>query len=511
MAPVMSSSMALPSDASNPSIPERVIRHQWEGTKYKRADGNFSHWTDTLKDALILNGLYAYVFESTIVRPDAEVEPRAHVNWGLNDRLAITFIKSALDDGEHRDLVTDKGAKQCFEDLKTRTQWEGPIKQIALLQEALSTYCSLSEPLPTTAGHVADIIKRAFDIGEVNQDLFTCIALLNSLNDPSFEALQNSVSTLISNSLRDTPCDPNAIRLLMENAQNIINAKAKSSHATALSARGGGRYRDTDLPGHNHGPGAMCCKNCLALKLPCRGHSKQFCVQKGGGMAGKSVADAQAAQTAHRASKSKAKTPSVTLPAAEKTFVAVTGLDGKMWYVDPTQLGQLPAPQDVTPFAGIASTALEPGQHTTEVWEHAGFMAQVEENLTNINWDQHATAIDERIMAADVSPVNQQKCNPITSTENIPFLVDSSATIHISPCREDFQTLRPIAPRVVKGLGGSSVSAIGIGTIHLHIAKGADIVLEDVFYIPNATVRLISVSLLAARSNLDSIFDHKSV
>ncbi|KAG6880661.1 hypothetical protein C0995_005046, partial [Termitomyces sp. Mi166 len=80
-------------------------------------------------------------------------------------------MKSAMDDIEHRDLITDQGAQHCFDDLKRRAQQEGPIKQISLLQEALSTYCSQTEALPTTASRITDIVKRAFDIGEINADL----------------------------------------------------------------------------------------------------------------------------------------------------------------------------------------------------------------------------------------------------------------------------------------------------------------------------------------------------
>ncbi|KAG6867635.1 hypothetical protein C0995_004728, partial [Termitomyces sp. Mi166 len=80
------------SDASMPSISERIIRHKWEGTKYSRADGNFHQWTEKLKDALILNGIYAYVFKPILSCPNATIEPRAHANWQLNDRLAITFM-----------------------------------------------------------------------------------------------------------------------------------------------------------------------------------------------------------------------------------------------------------------------------------------------------------------------------------------------------------------------------------------------------------------------------------
>ncbi|KAG5726350.1 hypothetical protein E4T56_gene19658 [Termitomyces sp. T112] len=363
MAPVTSST-SLPFDTSAPSIPEHVIHHKWEGPKYSQAKGNFHQWWEKLKDFLILNGIYAYIFDSTKPCPDIAIEPHAHMNWKQNDQLAITFIKSALVNDKHRNLVTGKGAVQCFNDLKSHAQREGPIKQIGLLQEALSTYCSTSEPLPTTAGCIVDTVKRAFYIGTIDAELFMCIALLNSLNDPSLEALQSSISTILSNSMKEKPCTPTDICLLMENAQNILNSKA--SHSTALLAKGGRRTsRTTDLPGHNHRPGA-----------------------KGGGMAGKSLYNACDAQKA-----SKLRNESTTFPNVNpaQTYVAITGPDGKAWYVNPSSLGQLPAPTKSAALANIPISL----DLSTECWEHAGFMA-FEEAQTSVNWKSYSGLIKDR-------------------------------------------------------------------------------------------------------------------
>ncbi|KNZ78861.1 hypothetical protein J132_09544 [Termitomyces sp. J132] len=372
MSPVLPSANLL-SDSSNPSVPERIIRHKWDGAKYSCADGNFTQWTEKLEDTMILNGIYAYIFSPILPCPSRDTEPRAYANWSMNDCLAITFMKSALDDVKHRDLVTNKGAHYCFQGLKTCMQRERPIKQIPLLQEALSTYCSQSEPLPATAIQVADIVKRAFDIGTIDVDLFTCITLLNSLNNPSFEALQNSVSTL-SKSTAMSPCMPTDIWLLMENVQNMINSKANTAQATAFNMKGGTRSHDTDLPGHNHGPGAVYCENCHSCGQPCQGHSKPFCVQKGGGMAGKSIADAQATQ---KASKKKSDSTLDSITTSAKSYVTITRIDGKLWYVNPSNLGQLPAPSKTATFTGIAAPQMPTpaSDFSTECWEHAGFIA----------------------------------------------------------------------------------------------------------------------------------------
>ena len=109
-------------------------------------------------------------------------------------------------------------------------------------------------------------------------------------------------------------------------------------------------------------------------------------------------------------------------------------------------------------------------------------------------------------LPSQVSPIQQNKHTPI-SLEDLPFYVDPGATVHISPEKSHFITLRPIAVRSVKGVGGSSITAIGLGDIKLCITCGAHIILQNVLFIPNATVWLISVSTLARDSQIIMYFD----
>jgi hypothetical protein len=85
--------------------------------------------------------------------------------------------------------------------------------------------------------------------------------------------------------------------------------------------------------------------------------------------------------------------------------------------------------------------------------------------------------------------------------------MDSGASIHISPDKGDFITLHPTPSHSVKGIGGTSITAFGVGDIKLRIARGASIVLHNALYIPHSTVRLISVGLLADDSNTVTHFD----
>jgi hypothetical protein len=95
------------------------------------------------------------------------------------------------------------------------------------------------------------------------------------------------------------------------------------------------------------------------------------------------------------------------------------------------------------------------------------------------------------------------------SLDNFPFIIDSGASVHISPDHSDFISLHP-KPRSVKGIGGSSISTVGVGDIKVHIARGTSIILRNTLYILNANVRLISVSSLTNDSNAVPHFDSSS-
>jgi hypothetical protein len=68
---------------------------------------------------------------------------------------------------------------------------------------------------------------------------------------------------------------------------------------------------------------------------------------------------------------------------------------------------------------------------------------------------------------------------------------DTGANIDISPCREDFFTFTPILPRAIKGFQGSSINAVGTGTIITD-----KFVMRCALFVPNASIRLMSISRL---------------
>jgi GAG-pre-integrase domain len=105
-----------------------------------------------------------------------------------------------------------------------------------------------------------------------------------------------------------------------------------------------------------------------------------------------------------------------------------------------------------------------------------------------------------------VSAINASKKVPL-SVIDYPFFLDTGATTHLSPERADFLDLRPIPPRSITGVGGTQICAIGVGTIRLSVGRGTRLVLEDVLYVPSATVCLVSVLALNRQHGFTSHFD----
>ncbi len=91
--------------------------------------------------------------------------------------------------------------------------------------------------------------------------------------------------------------------------------------------------------------------------------------------------------------------------------------------------------------------------------------------------------------------------------ETHPFWLDTATTTHISPKHLDFVILYPVPPHTVQGVGGSCIHGLGHGTVKLCLAKGIYLILEDVLYVPNATVRLLSVQALAQSFKVVAHFD----
>ena len=64
------------------------------------------------------------------------------------------------------------------------------------------------------------------------------------------------------------------------------------------------------------------------------------------------------------------------------------------------------------------------------------------------------------------------------------------------PDQSDFDTLSTIPPHPVRGLKGTCVYAVGLGSIKLCLCDGHNLILHNVLYIPTSKVCLVSVLAL---------------
>lgn len=116
---------------------------------------------------------------------------------------------------------------------------------------------------------------------------------------------------------------------------------------------------------------------------------------------------------------------------------------------------------------------------------------------TSLNWDNVTTPA----LAFSTG------CTPTVHARDLPFILDTGATCHISPEASDFKNLRSIPRHPVKGLSGSAVYATGMGNIKIRIAGGHTLKLVDALYITDANVRLISILVLNKGGNYTMHFN----
>lgn len=293
-------SVLLPTDAAYPRIRAAKLNSHWPASEppFERSNSDFAQFAIKLEIFLQQCGLDRYIFAKApllITAPSDTREPHAYDNWLCNNGLIIGVIRAAVDRSEHEGLVTSSTAKDCFDNLKKRALNEGPVKQVALLRESLSTYNPITSPLEVTARKICELVDRAFDIGDINRDLFKSIALLNSINDKAYKALQTQISRGLADSTKDNPYRSSNIRKLFETMDSLSTLSKSSTGDTALAAKATPFHSTSSnhLSGHNHGTGQLCCVLCQSLGFPCRGHTKEWCVQQGGGQAGKTIEESR--------------------------------------------------------------------------------------------------------------------------------------------------------------------------------------------------------------------------
>jgi hypothetical protein len=313
----------LASDAASPSITRIRVTTQYTGPKLDKLKGNYKKWLIAIELFLTLAGFNHYV-KGKGSKPGLN-EPRARINWEDNDELATALITSSLEEHEMEYVDRGKSAAECFTEIKARHKSVGPIRQVQLLQEALTMLCNHETALPITAEQICTKIDRAYEMGDITKDLFKCIALLSSLRD--YAHLCSIITRDLSMATVENPFTSTQLRTYLDREQNMMTADNKPTgqgNSMALMAR--------------NQISQITCTNCKRSR-----HTAEYCIAPGGGMAGKTIDESRQARRnkdLKRAKPSMSMTPNSN---QNKFQIRLNGPDGKAYFlnVDPSTIGIL--------------------------------------------------------------------------------------------------------------------------------------------------------------------------
>jgi hypothetical protein len=523
-----------PVTAAVPTVRLLTVSTLFPGEKLDKELSNWIAWKQAMFQYMGTSRLIRYTKPNAkSFRPNQFLDPIGYDNWVQNDECACAYIHGAISANEHLALGSEaltEDAAALWALLEARHKDDGPVTQVSLIREAMGLRAT-ADDFTTAPKEIVRIMERVFSMGPISNDTYTNFIILHSFSE--LQDMQFNIQDQLKMASKESPATPLTVLNYLREKQKIIdsNSSARTATSIALAAR------STPSPRNNKSRQALFCTGCKGNT-----HTHPYCIREGGGMAGRSIEESKAQRRKDmEAAKGKASMSTNGGGTGNRVPVAHTDSNGKAFisYVDPSALY---SSSGATAYANLASINTDEVVLSTEDLEHHAFAiihhvdvasAYLHGNFprddapagspsaddlpawmtingditSSLDWNAHSRPAD---LAAVSASAPNQASRTVASSEEFPFYLDSGATTHLSPSREDFFSLRPIASRPVKGVGGTSIFAIGVGEVRLRIAHGAWIALQDVLFIPAATVRLISVGTIARDSKIVSHFDDTS-
>lgn len=443
---------------------------------------NWPKWKQKMLEVLEMADLDEYVTGS-ITKPNILSDPSSFKNWRSNHRKIAAFIKSHIDDGEKQFITQTMTADEAWSALADRHEKQGPITQVRLIQELLSiSYSEDVSTWPSATDRLRDLCARVFAQSIPTFDVLFMVSMLNALESKADNIRSEMTSYYISNSTSSSEALVNRI-----NQEVVYKSKRAENDNVALSAQF--QHKSKKI-----------CSNTSCKRT---GHTIEDCFQDGGGMAGRKdeVLAKIAKKKAERTSKKGGSVNGIRRDNSGRAYIIDSeSHEAILLAAAPSAKSATSTPSSENVALSAVSTDLPTDANSFEY--HA--LVSFDDLITSVNWNENAK-INFDFSAYPAIPINSSSRSKVTNSS--PFILDSAASIHISPESSDFYDLKPISPRVIKGVGGSHVSAVGIGKIKLHVSKGNHIILEPALYVPQATVRLVSVKILATSQKLFSHFN----
>ncbi|THU78597.1 hypothetical protein K435DRAFT_811417 [Dendrothele bispora CBS 962.96] len=274
----------LASDTTRPSVSIITLNTSlFKHDSLSKDQNHFSSWKRQFIQTLRMNqGADGYL-DGRILCPSAETEPRAYSNWNANNGSILGFMGLVVDDAEQEIIEGAKTAEAAWNLLVQRHAQEGPVKQVQLIQEALNIRYSSSEKYSTTSSKLTTLNKRIWDMGSLNSELFLCIIMINSMsNVPELRATRENVAQQFAQSDGTNPdltknptarkYDSSDVKRALDMAQGLVDSDSKTADI-ALSAR---------TPQKSTFRRPKCSNPTCPKPI---GHTKDYCISPGGGMA----------------------------------------------------------------------------------------------------------------------------------------------------------------------------------------------------------------------------------
>ncbi|KAF5352139.1 hypothetical protein D9758_009247 [Tetrapyrgos nigripes] len=373
----LSSIMSTPSaDTTRPSVSIIALNTSLFKHEHLSKDkNNFPSWKYQFIQTLRMNqGADGYL-DGSIIKPDKETEPRAWSNWKANNGSILGFMGLSVEVAEQEAIAKAETAQIAWTSLLKRHGQEGPVKQVQLIQEALSIRYSPSENFATISSKLTTLNDRIWEMGSLTPEAFLCILMINAMsNVPELRATREHVAQSFAQSdgtnpdFKDNPnakkYDSSDIKRALDMAQGLNDSDSRTGDI-ALSSQTSPKSNLKNRP------------KCTNPKCPRQlGHTKEWCVSPGGGMAGKSITESREARM-----KAREKKENSTSGETKKPAYHVIESNGQAYIINMDNNTVIRAtPSGSTPeFAGIACDSIhsiDPSMITEpERAEYEGWLA----------------------------------------------------------------------------------------------------------------------------------------
>ncbi|EIW84487.1 hypothetical protein CONPUDRAFT_151505 [Coniophora puteana RWD-64-598 SS2] len=427
-----------------------------------RAAGNWLTWSERIVSFVHSHMMVGFI-EGWLTMPNPAENYDGATEWIKANNVILALIREKCTSDERDHIAPAKTAFEAFHMLKGRHEELGPIYMVRLYQRFFDTHFSRAERFETTTKCLRDMSHQIFAMGPPSEDQLFSIGLMHALGR-EYPTIRNEVATQMNSARHGGHFDSNSVLQRLDVEQAAIDLD-------------GGAVAMATMTGKYAGPTG--CGNC---KKP---HLTENCWAPGGKMAGRREEVLEALRKARGGQSSSTNAPAQSFkpPVAKPTTnvetrhyvpvdmngqsVLLDSTTGKIYTTTPMVAA---ATEEAQPeFAGLATDTLTHAQirdidGDANLEEYQTFFLSTTPLRTNLNW---RSCLRANVLSAISTTPLQQSRPTVVNPDKVPFYLDSGASTHVTSCIKDFYTFSPVDPRPIHGVNGSSIFALGIGTVRL--------------------------------------------